>query len=514
MQTNENYAQIQQLIETELNLPSPPAIAVQILNAVQKDDGALSELGDIISSDPVLTAKMLSVANTSLFSNNGEINNIQRAMSVLGTNVIKNIALSFVIASELNSGSGCDFDFDLFWRRAITTAVSAELLSKTVHLDNNDIFVSALLQDIGMLVIGMTKGIEYNTIIKESHRCPLQLLSMEKEKYGFDHQQVSYALLLSWQLPESIYAPILCHHHDENVPEPYANTSEVLNFADQLSAIYIESQTAEKARTIQKNLSNRYKLDENQALELLDNVAINCRKMIESFDLDPGEILPYSTLLQKANEELGKLNLSNEQMILEMGEAKEKAEKLALNLQDANSRLKELVYRDGLTGLYNHRYFQESLANELTRASRYQSPVSLILFDIDFFKKVNDTHGHPAGDLVLMNIARAVTTAVRPCDIVARYGGEEFAVILPETSAAGVKVFAARLRRCVEGIATLVDGQLIYVTVSAGATTFDNSNSKISKSILIETADRGLYQSKQNGRNQVTILEPELSIDL
>ncbi|MFK5927256.1 MAG: GGDEF domain-containing protein, partial [Desulfuromusa sp.] len=151
--------------------------------------------------------------------------------------------------------------------------------------------------------------------------------------------------------------------------------------------------------------------------------------------------------------------------------------------------------------------------NELARASRYHSSVSLIMFDIDFFKKVNDTHGHPAGDLVLMNIARAVTSAVRPCDIVARYGGEEFAVILPETSAAGVKVFAARLRRCVEGIATLVDGQLIYVTVSAGATTFSKEKADVAKNILIETADRGLYMSKQNGRNQVTVLEPELSVD-
>ncbi|MEA3545729.1 MAG: diguanylate cyclase, partial [Thermodesulfobacteriota bacterium] len=88
----------------------------------------------------------------------------------------------------------------------------------------------------------------------------------------------------------------------------------------------------------------------------------------------------------------------------------------------------------------------------------------------------------------------------------------EFAVILPETSAAGVKVFAARVRRCVEGIATLVDGQLIYVTVSAGATTFNIDGANVSKDTLIETADRGLYLSKHNGRNQVTVLEAEVSI--
>ncbi|MDX2479752.1 MAG: GGDEF domain-containing protein [Desulfuromusa sp.] len=513
MQSHENYHHIQQLIEKELNFPSPPAIAVQILNTVQKDDAALTELGEIISADPALTAKMLKVANSEMFACNGEIKNINRAMSVLGTNIIKNIALSFIIAAELNNNDDTGFDFDFYWRRSITAAVSAELLSKTVQHKDDDIFVTALLQDIGMLVISMTKGDAYNAVLKEARSSATALIDLEKEKYGFDHQQVGYALLMNWHLPDSICEPILYHHLPENAPEACQDAAGILHFADQLAAIYTEAETAEKARLIQQRIIEKFNIDETQTLELLDAVATNSSKMITTFDLDPGDIKPYSLLLQEANAELGKLNLSNEQMILEMREAKEKAERLANELLDANSRLKELVYRDGLTGLYNHRYFQESLGHELARANRYFSSVSLILFDIDLFKKVNDTHGHPAGDLVLMNIARAVTSAVRPCDIVARYGGEEFAVILPETSAAGVKVFAARLRRCVEGIATLVDGQLIYVTVSAGATTFDQTNAHVTKDILIETADRGLYMSKQNGRNQVTVLVPELSID-
>jgi len=508
MQSSENYHHIQQLIEKELNFPSPPAIAVKILNAVQKDDAALTELGEIISTDPALTAKMLQVANSSLFACNGEITSINRAMSVLGTNIIKNIALSFVIADELSENGNTGFDYDNFWRRSVIAAISAELLSKTVQFKNDDIFVTTLLQDIGMLVISMTKGDEYNTLQKEAQSSSVDLIDLEKDKYGFNHQQVAYALLLSWCLSDSIAEPILYHHQPENAPESYREPVEIVSFANQLGNIYSGTETSEQARFLQKELVDHFNIDETLATALLDDVATRSREILEVFDLDPGEIKPYSTLLQEANVELGKLNLSNEQIILEMREAKEKAERLAHELQDANTRLKELVYRDGLTGLYNHRYFQESLGNELARATRYHSSVSLIIFDIDFFKKVNDTHGHPAGDLVLMNLASAVTSAVRPCDIVARYGGEEFAVILPETSAAGVKVFAARLRRCVEGIATLADGQLIYVTVSAGATTFSAEQAGIKKNLLIETADRALYLSKQNGRNRVTVLEP------
>ncbi len=129
------------------------------------------------------------------------------------------------------------------------------------------------------------------------------------------------------------------------------------------------------------------------------------------------------------------------------------------------------------------------------------------MFDIDFFKKVNDNYGHPVGDLVLMNIARAIEGAVRPSDIVARYGGEEFAVILPQTDEPGMQVFAERLRRTVEGITTIVGNQQISVTISAGGSSYSPSATKGTPQRLIAAADQGLYASKRNGRNRVTIFK-------
>ena len=510
MQSNENYQDIQQLIREKLNFPSPPAIAVQILNTIKKDEAALTDLVQIISADPALTVKMLKVANSGIYSCGGTISNIQRAVSILGTNSIKNIALSFVIASELSDSESTGFNFNYFWRSSITTAVAAELFATSIQYKDDDIFVTAMLQNIGMLVIAMTKGEEYDKLIAESKLSKASLLRLEKDKFGFNHQQVGYALLEEWRFPSSITEPILYHHNPNHAHDTCHKSATINYYADQLASIYTTTGNAENARLLQQDIVAKYQLSTSQATELIDSVATQSDTILASFDLDASTTKPFSILLQEANVELGKLNLSSEQIVLEMKEAKEKAEMLSHELQDANCRLKELVFRDGLTGLYNHRYFQETLSNEIARAARYQSSVSLILFDIDFFKNVNDTHGHPAGDLVLMNIAKAVTNAVRPCDIVARYGGEEFAVILPETNAAGVNVFAARLRRCIEGIATLVDGQLIYVTVSAGATTYCKYSVGITKSIMIDTVDKALYLSKNNGRNQVTTLEPEI----
>ena len=509
MQTQSNHRQLLQLIDNELNLPSPPTIAVRILNTVQQDEAPLATLGEIIAADPALSAKMLNVANSGFFAGCGQVTNINRAMSVLGTNTIMNIALSFVIAGELGVQEDSRFDIDTFWRRSVMTAVAAEMLGHSLRVSREDLFVTALLQNIGILVIARTKGDRYLLMLEEAQISGKALSQLELEAYGFNHQQVAYALLTSWNLPTAMTEPILYHHDDHQIPDNCRETTALLSCAELISDICTREGIAEQARIFQQQLVANHNFSAEQALQLLDDTAARGREMLSAFEIDPGDLRPYSVLLQEANQELSRLNLSSEQMILEMREAREKAETLAQKLQDANTRLKELVYRDGLTGLYNHRYFQESLSNELARSIRYHTSLSLILFDIDHFKQVNDTHGHPAGDLVLMNIARAVNSAVRPSDIVARYGGEEFAVILPETNAAGVKVFAARLRRCVEGIATLVDGQLIYVTVSAGATTFtvDQQGTAISKDMLIDSADRGLYLSKQNGRNQVTTVD-------
>lgn len=502
-QANEN---IHLLMKEQVNLPSPPAIAVQILNAVQQEDSSLQELARIISADPALTGKMLRVANSGFYALPNKVTSVERTISVLGTNAIKNIALSFVIAADLRGDKQSSFDFDYFWRRSVTSAVSAELLATLFNVNNNDIFVTGLLHDIGVLIMYLSKGDEYAAILRERRDTGTPLVELEQHRFGFDHQQLGFTLISDWKLPESIAVPIQYHHTTSSAPEEHRQTTEILRIADLLSAIYSEPETTGKVRQLQEELVEHYALDPDQVRNLLDDVANKSIDILKSFDLDPGDLKPYSQMLQEANEELGRLNLSYEQLVMELKEAKEKAERLASELSDANSRLKELVFRDGLTGLYNHRYFQEILSKELTRAQRYNSSLSLIMFDIDFFKKVNDNYGHPAGDLVLMNIARTIESAVRPSDIVARYGGEEFAVILPETNEAGMKVFAERLRSSVEGLDTIADGQHIQVTISSGGTTYSFDKGQPSKQAMIDAADRGLYISKRNGRNQVTII--------
>jgi diguanylate cyclase (GGDEF)-like protein len=166
----------------------------------------------------------------------------------------------------------------------------------------------------------------------------------------------------------------------------------------------------------------------------------------------------------------------------------------------------KMAITDGLTGLLNRRTLNARLQGRLREAQRYGRPLSLLLLDVDHFKKVNDTYGHPAGDAVLRGVANLLLTEARETDIVARYGGEEMALILPETEARGAHAIAERIRKAV-GAAHHPTGQgSLQVTVSLGLSTWPSGGD--TPEALLEAADSALYRAKQDGRNRVCSANP------
>jgi diguanylate cyclase len=174
-----------------------------------------------------------------------------------------------------------------------------------------------------------------------------------------------------------------------------------------------------------------------------------------------------------------------------------------LQLQEANAKLHQISRTDGLTGLLNRKAWEQALRREFKRFQRYQHACSLILFDIDHFKEVNDTYGHTAGDQVIRRTAAMLLEGLRDSDVAGRYGGEEFAVILADTDAAGAKVVAERLRTKIEAASVPYEQHVINYTISLGIAELSE---KISDPTMwIDTADRGLYNAKRSGRNLAVI---------
>jgi diguanylate cyclase (GGDEF)-like protein len=156
---------------------------------------------------------------------------------------------------------------------------------------------------------------------------------------------------------------------------------------------------------------------------------------------------------------------------------------------------------DALTGAHNKRYFMEFLEREIARCARYRRPLSLLMFDIDHFKLINDKHGHLTGDYVLREMSRRLLGRVRREELLARYGGEEFAAVLPETDITGARTFAEQVRRLVADQPFEYEGDTFPVTVSVGVTCVEGED--IDVAAFIKVADDHLYRAKREGRNRV-----------
>ena len=175
---------------------------------------------------------------------------------------------------------------------------------------------------------------------------------------------------------------------------------------------------------------------------------------------------------------------------------------VAHELSRLNKTLREQTSRDSLTGLYNHRYFQEMLRHEFLLAQRHQTELSCMMLDLDLFKEVNDTCGHPFGDLVLKGTAEQILHEARATDTVARYGGEEFAILLPNTDLEGATSIAERIRARAQEY-THQDGDVaMRVTISIGLAS-NRAHSPHRPEDLLTFADRALYRAKKAGRNKV-----------
>jgi diguanylate cyclase (GGDEF)-like protein len=163
----------------------------------------------------------------------------------------------------------------------------------------------------------------------------------------------------------------------------------------------------------------------------------------------------------------------------------------------------EAARRDGLTGIANRKHLEERLDAEVAYAARHGSPLSLVIFDVDFFKRVNDTFGHPAGDLVLRSVAGVLAAGLRTEDFVARFGGEEFVVVARGIELMGACLLADRLRMQVSQTPMPVGPQPIWVTTSAGVASLACTGPTRDKAALLSIADQRLYAAKQSGRNRV-----------
>jgi len=245
-----------------------------------------------------------------------------------------------------------------------------------------------------------------------------------------------------------------------------------------------------------------YQLGQKDGLQLIrEAIAAGCRTPIIFLTADSSSQVDIEAMNAGALDYLVKGEISPRSL--------ERSLRYALKLGDTLEALRLLATRDQLTGMLNRREFDRIMAEEAERSQRFGQPLALVMVDIDHFKAVNDTHGHPAGDAVLKEVAKILTAQLRTVDRVARFGGEEFALILVQTGRGAAGDVAQRVVEAVAANPVVIQGgPTLSLTISAGVAVLPNDVSRID--LLVGAADRSLYAAKRGGRNRV-VLHAELA---
>ena len=506
-------ADIRDLIRQAECLASPPQVALEVLRLTKSSDSSVDDLIQVIQNDAALTARMLSVVNSSLYGMPRKIASIKQAVVALGLRTVKVMALSFSLVDAVRSDGTADeaFDYPRYWRRSLSTAVAARLLARVIAPPlAEEAFVAGLLSDLGMVAAWRCAPELYEPVLKASKRQQRPQTEIELEMLGVTHAELSRTLLDQWGLPEGL-CQVVGGHHGEDVTLPDANSRQIVGLVRagaRIASVVCADRAPEEMERVRETCIKELGIDAVELETVLIRLDATVQETASMLAVQVADGVAYAHFASEAAAQLAQLNMEAEHERTETSRREAAANKRVGRLEREKKQALEAAATDSLTRIPNRAAFDEQIEQELKRARQRGHSLGLIMLDVDHFKRVNDEHGHPAGDEVLRQIGLCLRRATERIAFAARYGGEEFAVILARETAEQVRALAEEIRRSIENKTIEHDGRQLRVTASFGAACVNPQEDRVSSGALIKEADRRLYRAKRHGRNRVE-MKPE-----
>lgn len=487
----ENLA-FDEIIKKSERLPTLPGIALKLIEEVRKENPQITKIVSLISSDPPLSAEILKCVNSPLYDLNTRVSSVEHAVNMLGLDTIKNLALSFSLLKGFQQEGPFRFDYKSYWKDSLVSAHSAKLIASCVNPNvSEDAFSLGLLHNLGILALALALPKQYSLVLKEMQASGCSHQEAEDHVLGFNHMEVGQRLMKSWRLPEIFYLPVAFHHHPEKLPTNKSSEIDLLTKILHLSTLYVDlfkqTDTGFTLGLIERYAEN-YEFNGNLKIEQIgEQVNQHALKVFPLFEISINKENDYAQLIESARREI--IDLSND-LMSKVLEQKQEIE-----------QLKKLIIWDTMTPLINYQHFHELLNQEIYRSKRYQSPLTILIADIDDFETINDNYSHEAGDFVIKQVAKFLRNQLRQSDYLARYGGNAFGFIMPETPLVGGLHAAQRLRGAIGGMNIVFGGDKISFTMSFGIASL-LPDQEVSKDTLIKMAEDALVLAKQSGKNQ------------
>lgn len=474
------------------NLPSLPAIAVQVLDLVHQPDVDLAEIARTISKDSALTSKILRTVNSSFYARSHAVSTISHALVILGLQSVKTLVLGFTLVANLREKGFKHMDY---WRRSIYAATASRSLAAKVGIvQQEEAFLAGLLADVGMLVLDWVMGEEYSRVYGAlpSHD---GLVAGERACFGMDHSDASAILAGQWKLPPVLAVPMGAHHDPSKLPDPgLKRLAEVVCVASRCADVFVDAEPAEAIADVRRLCKETFNFAEGDCDTLMNEVGTRAKEIAPLFEISMGTPTSYDDILKRASETLVELEKNG------------KAAAPAVTGTITNAAAAEAP--DALARLANRERFDAFLTERLSAAAQSSTDLSLLLIDLDNFKEIIDRHSQTVGEGLLRAVAAIVSSTARAEDLAARYSGEQIALVLTDMNRAAAITIAEQLRRCI--VAKPLPGSAsvsLPITVSIGVANFEPGGALKTRAHLTKAVELALHAAKQSGRNCVRVFK-------
>jgi two-component system, cell cycle response regulator len=498
---------INQWIERGKDLPVLSGSIADILRLTDGTESNVSQIADVIKRDISLSAAILRITNSSAFGLLRKVTTIDQAVFFLGFKSVRNIALG-VGVFNLFPPQEKDFLSKVWQRSLVTGLASRELCDLTGNKKKEDAFTIGLLHDVGLIAFYGYDKKKASELLNKTEETGRMNLEDEKIIFGLDHLEVGRLLAERWKLPGEIIASMVSHHDepgkDPLIKDGYENLSSIVYLGSLVGDIFYLGKKTESIRKFTDGCQKLLGVSAEDADHLLQNIHPQLTEVAGYFDIAIGSGNTYEEILSKVNEEIINITISNEAIKHHLTQAFDREKALSAKLEEANRDLKILASKDPLTGLFNRQFLNELLTKEWIRSERHGYPLSIIMADIDDFKRVNDNYGHQAGDLALIKFAEVLSNHLRRNDYLARYGGEEFLFVLSQTDSKDACLAAERFRTAAQNlIIPFNKNSQLSLRISCGVSTAFPEKKDDNVDALIQRADQALYEAKKSGKNRV-----------
>ncbi|MGB0679140.1 MAG: sensor domain-containing diguanylate cyclase [Polyangiales bacterium] len=470
-------------------------MATSIVRAASNPEASIAELGQMASCDPAFAMRVLALVNSSFFGLAAKVSDIHQASVMLGVRGLRNVALSLMM-TEMTPTSGAG---EVLLSNSLRRAITAQRIAETTQaVDAGTAFTTGLLLEVSLLQLA-GDAIDTSTHIANA---PVHHRVLFERASGLNpHPYRGASMAQEFGLADDVVDAIRDHHRPFAPPAPLACIAWC---AERFSAVFEGGVPADNLRCAHE-AGAHLSLTPTQVDVILMAVPAQVAEAGALFQRSLGPQPNLDDILQNAHQSLVELNQQYEVMLRRLEATLAEKQALEASLRIANQRLEQLAFFDALTGLHNKRAFEQHLRRDWARAKRNPHPLSLIALDIDHFKRVNDTYGHPVGDEVLHMLGGIVGASVRLGDVAARVGGEEFALLLPNTDSAGARTVAERLQTAIRAAELTTPTGPLRITVSIGIACTTGRDAPTTPEALVTTADQALYHAKHTGRDRIVI---------